>query len=1053
MRIQTIHIAGYGRFADKSIEFAPGLQVIIGPNEKGKSTIRGFVSDMLFGQKCNDAQRIYEESNELRAPWNGCEMYGGSLTYTLDDGRAFEVVRNFDKNRESIQVRDCDSDTDITDGFTRHRNRELDFARQHLGLSKEVFLSTATISHLSLTDLGDSEALNQIRETLLTLTDSGGGAGTVEGALNALANRIAAIGRPDVRNKPLPLARQQLAALEKEYRDAREQQVSLRALATARKTVLDATAALQREKRAAEAALRTHACFDDLDRLEQVEEIQAQLDAAARQCAVLHSARDFPLDLDGPVQAAHGSVEAAARQVEKTRAQCDTLRKRVQSEQPAGAPRSAQVGEFPAALEQQINETQATMNQLQERILEAHTLVHAARERMEDVQRQLADLPDFSRLSADPVEWLSQLASSFSVALRARDEECALRAAIRKDVEALEDANAPYDGLFASRADFSELAREYEVQFRLHEEQVKRQASELHTLQVSYDETKGESRAFLPLGLFCLAVTAILAVIHFTNDAMETIYFALLTLFVGVIFLFMHLDHKGRLKRLDSNIGSAAEELSALSARERDSSLDIIAEMLREADLDTVRELEARYDHYKSNQMELKIRREALAGQEEKAVEAEERIPQLLDRFKDTFAKAGETIEREKDVPDAAGRAIARYQAYREAKRRATSNRAVLERHEAELKRLEMLATQTGQELAALEKEAREFVLDFGMPDAGRYDSVKDLISAYRQTVANSRELQGRQDMLAENLRNLERQLGEDTAELERCRKKLDGLYGPHGFSSIEQWNAQAGAAREYRNLARQAGALEDRLASVLGKYTVLALRERVARYGDVGPRPEDSRESLEEMIARLNEAIDRKIQEEHALHVQLTQQSVRTRSMAEIEEEIALAEAAVQDLEAEVEATSYAMAVMESVAQDKHAEIAPRLAEEASRHLAAITRGSYAELFIGRDLRVSVRIPETEHVNETPEKSLSKGTVDQIYLALRLAFVQCLSENSEGIPMLLDDPFANYDDERLESTMALIADLVGQNQILLFTCREDVVSVAEKQNATIIRL
>ncbi|HRE45857.1 MAG TPA: hypothetical protein PKY87_18065, partial [Terricaulis sp.] len=111
--------------------------------------------------------------------------------------------------------------------------------RRHLGLSKSVFTSTATISHMSLTELGDSEALDQIRETVLSLADSGGGAGTVAGALDALAARVAAIGRPDARSKPLPAARLQLAALERELAAAREAREKLGALAVKRRALLD----------------------------------------------------------------------------------------------------------------------------------------------------------------------------------------------------------------------------------------------------------------------------------------------------------------------------------------------------------------------------------------------------------------------------------------------------------------------------------------------------------------------------------------------------------------------------------------------------------------------------------------------------------------------------------------------------------------------------------------------------------------------------------------------------------------------------------------------
>ena len=169
MRIRTISIKGYGRFNDQTLDFAPGLQIVVGPNERGKSTIRSFIADMLYGQKVNDTQRVYEESNELRQPWNGNGHYGGSLIYELDDGHRIEVIREFDRKTEKIEVIDRDSGDDITGTFTRYRNRELDFARQHLGLNKRVFLNTATISHMTLDELGDHEALDQIREKLLAL--------------------------------------------------------------------------------------------------------------------------------------------------------------------------------------------------------------------------------------------------------------------------------------------------------------------------------------------------------------------------------------------------------------------------------------------------------------------------------------------------------------------------------------------------------------------------------------------------------------------------------------------------------------------------------------------------------------------------------------------------------------------------------------------------------------------------------------------------------------------------------------------------------------------
>ena len=206
---------------------------------------------------------------------------------------------------------------------------------------------------------------------------------------------------------------------------------------------------------------------------------------------------------------------------------------------------------------------------------------------------------------------------------------------------------------------------------------------------------------------------------------------------------------------------------------------------------------------------------------------------------------------------------------------------------------------------------------------------------------------------------------------------------------------------------------------------------------------------ALEAITAR----IDTQLDEEHQVHIEMTQRAGGMRPLNELEEELAQTQHQLDALSEDFEATTYAMALIEDIARDKHARIAPRLAASASAHLAQITDGRYDELMISRDLTISVRIPQTRMMHENPEKSLSKGTVDQIYLALRLALVQGMSENGESLPMLLDDPFSNYDDARLERTLRLIQELANQHQVLVFTCREDVVRAANSVQAPVIRL
>ena len=69
----------------------------------------------------------------------------------------------------------------------------------------------------------------------------------------------------------------------------------------------------------------------------------------------------------------------------------------------------------------------------------------------------------------------------------------------------------------------------------------------------------------------------------------------------------------------------------------------------------------------------------------------------------------------------------------------------------------------------------------------------------------------------------------------------------------------------------------------------------------------------------------------------------------------------------------------------------------------------------------------------------LSTGTIDQIYLALRLAIADIICTNKERLPLLFDDCFAMYDNVRLCSTLKYLSNNIN-SQVIIFTChtRED---------------
>ena len=62
-----------------------------------------------------------------------------------------------------------------------------------------------------------------------------------------------------------------------------------------------------------------------------------------------------------------------------------------------------------------------------------------------------------------------------------------------------------------------------------------------------------------------------------------------------------------------------------------------------------------------------------------------------------------------------------------------------------------------------------------------------------------------------------------------------------------------------------------------------------------------------------------------------------------------------------------------------------------------------------------------------------SDGTVDQLYLALRLAVAEELTRDT---PLILDDALARFDDTRLAAALELLTREAEQRQVILFTCQ-----------------
>lgn len=102
----------------------------------------------------------------------------------------------------------------------------------------------------------------------------------------------------------------------------------------------------------------------------------------------------------------------------------------------------------------------------------------------------------------------------------------------------------------------------------------------------------------------------------------------------------------------------------------------------------------------------------------------------------------------------------------------------------------------------------------------------------------------------------------------------------------------------------------------------------------------------------------------------------------------------------------------------------------EASRALKSLTDGRYHSMDIGTGNDISLN----SKLGMISVNDISAGTMDQVYLAVRMAAARFMMGGEDELPLIFDDSFALYDDGRMQSAVNFIADDY-KGQILIFTC------------------
>lgn len=309
---------------------------------------------------------------------------------------------------------------------------------------------------------------------------------------------------------------------------------------------------------------------------------------------------------------------------------------------------------------------------------------------------------------------------------------------------------------------------------------------------------------------------------------------------------------------------------------------------------------------------------------------------------------------------------------------------------------------------------------------------------------------------LASQIAARQADLESSQGQLQSVRAALVQRLAPLGCTTWEEFSDRLSRCRA---LATDRENARIRCEALLGDQTLEALIE-ARREASRGRR--DAEEALQEpemrvaaevtpleyqelgqSIDHLEGELDEKLEERIRAETRRDEATHTVEDVHQLEEQMAAAERSLAHLEERLEVYELTRQVIDQARELTMRSARDELEPRISACFGRITQGRYAQVEADDDLNLRVFSADKGDWVTPDSGELSRGTVDQLYLAARLALLDLLYPDAKP-PLLLDDPFVKFDPERRAQAMALCAEIAREHQVLFFTCHDGYDSVAD---------
>lgn len=862
----------------------------------------------------------------------------------------------------------------------------------------------------------DHVAYVSMARELACLTDTG----TFDGNLLSVLARLDAFavqaGRDHAPEGPLTQAQVRLDMLKDEHKQACKAYAEADSMAVELGRCRDHVLALREQYRHCE-KLRCAVV------LQRVQQLQMRLEEVDRDIRATEALPAIGADQAASIQRAENLVQTSRLQLERVREELEETIGEIQEGAGSIGEQDGPGPELPEQLQRDIRVCLGRITELNGRIDEVNSQITALDMQISATQEQLADLPDFSRIAANPVDWLNQLASSFKTALAVRDEECGLRDHLRDETGELRIEIAGDAAIFDNSQQFTQELIEHEKKKKVWESKSAQLNEQLQQCVAQRDEMKEMMPGLFVLAIGCAFFLMLLLGVYVGVPRSPILIPAVLFLLSIFYFITRIVLTRQMILRLTRDIAGIHEDMAGME-EEQKNTVSQIERLMARAGCATARELEARYDRYRELRGKLESLTAQYRQQEENAIESGERIPKLFERIRSTLEQVEETPRDERDVEGAAGRAVAKYQVYRETKRHLADLR---NQHQGLIGRRRFLDKELAtvrERLLDAEQQLRTRMRAHGFSEEAEHKDINVALAAYYRSLDTVAEITNRHELLEHRRQALEKRKADDEALFLQHKHTLHTLLGEAGLASVEAARDAAANAGIQRDRIQERRAINQQIETLLegrdlDSWRALAVDADQERIEAVADDLDNLTRELAEHEEQLNQALGAYYQ----MHRKRKRCLDAWRPLAEYEEDRANVEAHLESLQYSISAAARAMALMEETVMNWRPRCAKAIGERAEEFLR----------IIGSEASVSVCLEPGDEPSIQIEPR-DAAPVTTAALIVRLAAIDILAGAGEdATPLVVDAAVRGIAlPAAPEGLLAVIAECAQARQVLL---------------------